>query len=96
MPLKESHKRHLRALAHKLKPLIIIGQHGVTESVINEIDLTLEHHELIKIRVNAADRIERKQLIDEICQRTQCEMVQGIGHIAIVYRRARKPRIQLS
>lgn len=95
MPLTEVQKRHLRKLAHNLKPVIILGNAGFSEGVASELDSTLEHHELIKVRVNAMDREERDALIVQICERARCELVQRIGHIAIIYRRAEKPSIRL-
>lgn len=95
MPLTEPQKRHLRKLAHTLKPVIIIGNAGFSEGVANELELTLEHHELIKVRVNAEDREARDALIVQICKSAACELVQRIGHIAILYRAAKKPTIRL-
>ena len=95
MPLTEPQKRHLRNLAHNLQPDIIIGTAGFSEGVAKELELTLEHHELIKMRVNAADREERDAMIRQICETASCELVQRIGHIAILYRAAKKPVIRL-
>ena len=95
MPLSEPQKRHLRKLAHKLKPVVILGNAGFSEGVSNELETTLEHHELIKVKVNAGDREERDALITQICERAGCELVQRIGHIAILYRPAKKPVIRL-
>lgn len=78
--------RGLKARAHTLKPVVITGQHGISEAVINEINLALDHHELIKVRVNAADRDERKNLILEICSQTGAQLIQAIGHIIAIYR----------
>ena len=103
MPLTEAPRkkiqalaaRQLRTLGHKLKPVVTVGNAGLTESVLNEIRLTLEHHELIKIKVNASDRSERHRIIDEICAQTRAEFVQKIGHIALIYlkNRGKKQRI---
>ena len=95
MTLTEPQKRHLRKLAHNLKPLVIVGGNGLTENVVNEIDQTLAHHELIKVRVNAMDREERDAMISAICEELACALVQRIGHIAIIYREAEKPTIRL-
>jgi len=95
MSLSEPQKRHLRKLAHNLKPVIIIGNAGYSEGVANELELTLEHHELIKVRVNAEDREARDALIAQICETASCDLVQRIGHIAILYRAAKKPVIRL-
>lgn len=93
--LNERQKRHLRQLAHSLKPLVIIGGNGLTEGVVNEIDQTIAHHELIKVRVNALDREERDAMIAAICEALECALVQRIGHIAVLYREAEKPVIRL-
>lgn len=95
MSLTEPQKRHLRKLAHNLKPLVIVGGNGLTENVINEIDQTLAHHELIKVRVNAMDREERDAMIAAMCEGLECVLVQRIGHVAVIYREAEKPLIKL-
>jgi len=97
MSLTEKNKRYLRTLGHKLKPVIIIGNAGLTEAVLNETGLALNHHELIKIRVNAADRAARDHMIDEICSGTRATLVQRIGHIALIYlRNKEKPHITIT
>ncbi|MDH5786318.1 MAG: YhbY family RNA-binding protein, partial [Chromatiales bacterium] len=73
MSLSEPQKRHLRKLAHNLKPLVIIGGNGLTEGVVREIDATLAHHELIKVKVNAMDREERDALIGAFCEEVSCD-----------------------
>lgn len=87
--------KHLRSLAHSLKPVVIIGAAGLTESNINEISVQLEVHELIKVRVNAEDREGRALMIEEICDKTNAIHVQTIGHIGIFYRSAQEPAITL-
>ncbi len=93
--LTEPQKRHLRKLAHTLKPVIIVGGAGVSAGVLQELDSTLEHHELIKVRVNAVDRDARQTMVAEIVEKSGGQLVQVIGHIAVLYRRADKPRLQL-
>ena len=93
MKLNPKQQRHLKALAHALKPIVIIGSAGLTDNVIAEISNALGHHELIKIRVNAADKNSRMEMIASICQQTQGTLVFAIGHVATVYRRADKPKI---
>jgi len=95
MSLTSKQTRHLRSLAHSLKPVVMVGNAGLSEAVIREIDLSLTHHELIKVKISAADRDERKTLIQKVCDSTQCECAQSIGHTAILYRAAKKPVIQL-
>ncbi|MDR9435775.1 MAG: ribosome assembly RNA-binding protein YhbY [Thiohalophilus sp.] len=95
MSLTSSQKKFLRQRAHHLKPVVIIGQHGLGENVLGEIDNALAYHELIKVRVNAADREERQQLIEQISEHSRAEQVQLIGHVAVFYRPADEPKIQL-
>jgi len=96
MSLNNKQIRFLRAQAHSLKPVVLIGGAGLTDNVINEINQTLDDHELIKVRVNADDREDKKEMIDSIARQTESEHVQSIGHIGIFYRQNKKnPRIQL-
>lgn len=95
MPLTKSQIRYLRALAHPLKPVVFIGQSGVTEAVLKEIDNSLEHHELIKIKIQGAEREERSTMVAHILQMTQAELVQVIGRTGILYRRGEKARLLL-
>ena len=85
--MKSEQKKQLRAKAHTLKPVVITGNAGVTEAVLNEINLALDHHELIKVRVNAGDREQRKELSGQICEQTGAELIQSIGHIITLYRK---------
>jgi RNA-binding protein len=94
-PLNEKQKRHLKALAHPRKPVLIVGNAGVTEALLKELDATLEHHELIKVRVNAIDREERDAMIAALCEGSGSLLVQRIGHIAVLYRPAQKPQLIL-
>jgi RNA-binding protein len=96
MPLTQSQRRHLKGLAHHLKPVVMIGQHGLTDNVINEIEIALDAHELIKVRVSGADRDDRKAMQETIGNRCSAELVQSIGHIAVFFRRnSEKPKIEL-
>ena len=87
MPLNKQQIKQLRGLAHHLNPVAMVGQHGLRESVLEEIELALECHELIKVKVAAGDRKERDTLIQEILQHTQAELVQRIGNMAILFKR---------
>ncbi len=75
----------LKGRAHQLKPTVIIGNAGLTESVLKEITLTLENHELIKIRV-MAERPQRETLLTEICEKLDAASIQHIGKILVVYK----------
>ncbi|MES9968472.1 MAG: ribosome assembly RNA-binding protein YhbY [Candidatus Thiodiazotropha sp.] len=86
MPLTTAQNRALKKLAHDLKPVVIVGQHGLGENVLNEIDTTLDTHELIKVKLAGADKDDRKELSNAIVERLSAELVQIIGRVAIFYR----------
>jgi len=79
-------KKQFKAQAHTLKPVIIVGQSGLTESVLKEIEITLDTHELIKIKIRA-ERDDRKQIRDQIVTDTHSELIQSIGQIIVIYRK---------
>jgi RNA-binding protein len=78
-------KKKLRAEAHTLKPVVMIGQSGLTAAVLTEIEQSLDSHELIKIKIRA-ERDERKLICEKICTDTGAALIQTIGQIAIIYR----------
>jgi len=86
MPLAEARRRALRGRGHVLKPVVTIGNAGLTDAVMRELDLSLEHHELMKIRIGSAGRAQRRHIIDRICAACHAELVQAIGNIALIYR----------
>ena len=79
-------KHDLRARAHHLKPVVTLGAAGLTDAVVAETDLALEHHELIKVKIVGADRKERGDTAGRLCARTGAELIQLIGQVAILYR----------
>lgn len=96
MPISAHQKRHLRGLAHALNPVIIIGNKGLTDAVLAELEIALDHHELVKLKIAAEDREQRRAMIADIATRGRCEVVQTVGHTATLYRRnAEQPRIPL-
>ncbi len=86
MTLTPQQKRELKKLAHHLKPVVMVGQHGLRESVQDEIDIALDSHELIKVKLAGADKGDREQLSNEITRRQNADLVQIIGRVAIFYR----------
>jgi len=88
--MKGSVKKYLRAQAHHLKPLVIIGAKGVTDGLIASVDLALNDHELIKIKFGEFKE-EKKEISQEIAQATKSELVGLIGNIAILYRQHPEP-----
>ena len=85
--------RFLRGQAHGLKAMLQVGGKGLTDAVVAEVDGALEHHELIKLKVGAADREERDALIGSLVERTGAALGQRIGHVAILYRPNREKRL---
>lgn len=96
MTLTAKQTRWLKQQAHHLNPVVIVGQHGIAEPVLAEIELALSHHELLKIRVNAGDREERDAAIGVIQERTQALLVTRIGNVAVFYRANPKKRDPLA
>ncbi len=84
--LTPAERRALRARAHHLQPVVMIGDAGLTPAVSREIDAILKSHELIKIRVLGDDRGARESLINTVCNQLDAAPVQHIGKILVVYR----------
>lgn len=76
----------LRAAAHSLRPVVLIGDRGLTESVLKEIDLHLTAHKLIKVRASGQERAERDVLLETICQSLSCAPIHHLGKTLIIYR----------
>lgn len=94
MKLTESQKKVLRGLGHNLKPVITVGDAGLSESLLKEFESTIAYHELIKVRFRAADREHRDAIVAELCERGSADLVTRIGNVALLFRRnAEKPRI---
>ena len=86
MKLTNNQKKYLRSLAHDLKPFVMIGQNGLSESVLAEIDSTMLKHELIKIKLRVDNRKEKQQVIEKIIEFSHAELVQIIGGVLVIYR----------
>jgi RNA-binding protein len=95
LELTPQQRKYLKAQAHNLKPVVMIGAGGLTEAVLKETDRSLAAHELIKIRVLNDDRAAREAWLNEICAHLDCSPVQHIGKLLLVYRPAEKPRLVL-
>jgi RNA-binding protein len=93
MSLTESQCKHLRGLGHHLKPLVLLGSDGLSVGVLAEINSSLDHHELIKVRVRSSGRKERDELIAELARRSFAQLIQRIGNVALIYRASEKPTI---
>ena len=89
-------RRHLRALAHRLSPVVIVGQRGLTDAVVRQIDAALTDHELIKVRLGSESPVDRDEAAGVLSERTGCAVAGVIGRVLTLYRpHPDKPRIVL-
>lgn len=86
MQLSERQRRHLKGLAHPLKPVILMGQAGLTDAVVAATSLALADHELIKVRLPGLERQQRDAALQSLAERTGSALVTRIGHVAVLYR----------
>ena len=86
MQLTEKQRRHLKGLAHPLKPVILLGNAGLTDAVVAETSRALADHELIKVRWPATDRDQRDAGLQSLAERTGSTLVTRIGHMAVLFR----------
>ena len=94
--LSERQRRHLRGLAHALKPVVRLGNAGLTAAVTQEAERALHDHELIKVKAPGGDRAARDALFEELAGATRSALVQRIGNVAVLYRaRPQLPKILL-
>jgi RNA-binding protein len=89
-------RKRLRQIGHALNPVVMLGDKGLTEAVVEELNRALNDHELIKVKIVAEDREERAALIEELSAQTGAEVVQKIGKIALIYKKAPKQNQKLS
>ena len=82
----DAQKKYLRGLGHGLKPLIMVGDSGLTESLFAELEITLAHHELIKVSVRVGDRRARDNIIKQLCEAGSAALIQRVGNMALLYR----------
>lgn len=96
MSLNQEQKKRYRAIGHELNPVVTVAEKGLAETVLAEIERALADHELIKVKVNVADRDRKTTLINEICEQTDATLVQSIGRVALLLRRSKNPNPKLS
>ena len=94
MEMNTKQIKHLKSLGHKLNPIVTVGQHGMKESISTELDIALDYHQLVKIKVGVGDRDARDELINTLASKHSAYLVQRIGNIALLYRKNKdKPSI---
>lgn len=96
MTLSAAERKQYRAIAHNLNPIIIVGDKGISEGLIDELERALSDHELIKVKIAIGERDDRAEIIDELVKLSRSELVQTIGKIAVLLRKNPKPNPKLS
>ena len=94
MALSEKQKKHLRRLAHPLSPIVMLGNAGLTDGVVAELDRALTDHELVKVSARVGERDARNEALTALSGCTGAEIVQRVGNVGVFYRRrANLPKI---
>lgn len=94
-PLTSAQRQFLKSLAHRLQPVVMIGNQGLTPAVLKEIEHSLAAHELIKIKAATEEAETRQAWLDEICKTAKAIAIQQIGKVIVIYRPATQPIINL-
>jgi RNA-binding protein len=89
MALTSKQRKYLKALAHHLKPVVQVGNAGISDAVVDKVGFELEHHELIKVKVGDAP-LSAKEAGPELAARSRSELCQVIGRTVVLYRRRRE------
>jgi RNA-binding protein len=95
MNLTNKQKQYLKGLAHPLKPVVQLGNNGLTEGVLAEIENALSFHELIKVKVPSDDKEEKQLIMDAIVGETKAVHIQSIGHVLVIYRQSEEKKISI-
>ncbi len=86
MTLNKRLQQQLKARAHSLKPVVMLGAKGLTQAVIDEVEVALKAHELIKVKLPQSDKNQRRETSDNIAQSTQSQVIQIVGNTLVLYR----------
>jgi RNA-binding protein len=87
MPLSEKQKKYLRRLAHPMNPIVMLGNAGLTDAVVSELDRALSDHELVKVSARVGGRSARNVALAALANRTRAEIVLKVGNVGVFYRR---------
>ena len=90
MELTTKQRQYLKVKAAELKPVVMIGKNGITESVIEEIKSSIEQHELIKVKAKAEDREQRDELAQYLAEQSESTVVQFLGNNLTLFKQAKK------
>ncbi len=89
-------EKQLRAIGHKLKPVVTVASNGLSENVLQEVQRALDDHELIKVKIAVGDREARSAIASALCADTGATLIQSVGNIVLLLKRAKKPDPRLS
>ncbi|HBY84248.1 MAG TPA: ribosome assembly RNA-binding protein YhbY [Colwellia sp.] len=95
MSLNKKQIQHLKGVAHPLKPVVLLGNNGLTEAVVAEIDYALNHHELIKVKIPTDDKETKTLIVEAICRETNATKIQVIGKTLVIYRKSEENKIRI-
>lgn len=95
MTLSNKQKQHLKGLAHSLKPVVQLGNNGLTEGVLAEIEGAINFHELIKVKIPTDDKEEKALIMDAIIRETGATKLQSIGHVLVLFKQSDEKKIEL-
>ena len=94
MEMNTKQIKHLKSLGHKLNPIVTVGQHGMKESINTELEIALDYHQLVKIKVSVGDREARDELINTLASTHSAQLIQRVGNVALLYRKNKdKPSV---
>ncbi len=96
MPLDQPRKKQMRSIGHHLNPIVTVSEKGLSEGLHLELERALDDHELIKVKLALGDPASRRELAAELCTTHKAELVQQIGKIILIFRKAAKPNPKLS
>ncbi len=94
--LSSADKKHLRRIGHSLTPIVTVAGKGLSENVVAELNRALDDHELIKVKLAVGDKAARQAVINEISTTCEAQVVQTIGHIALLFKKSAHPDPKLS
>ncbi len=94
--MSKQDQKHLRAIGHKLKPIVMVAGNGLSEGVMAEIERALSDHELIKVKVAVGDKDDRDAIAAQICSDTGATLVQSTGGVLLLLRTTAQPDPRLS
>lgn len=89
-------RRHLKRIAHHLDPVVLVGDHGVSAALVAETQRALADHELIKVRIHAADRQARAGMAQALAEACDASVIQSIGKVTVLFRKNPEPDPKLS